>query len=119
MRTVATSVVQEYLETFRESLGLPKTSSDISYVSVNKDTHVLEVPERFSKKVPVDFHACAAKKGVKRYSSTRLEELVAARKAKLEAVELAQLNILQVLVARFVKHKDMWLQVCPLPFPSR
>jgi hypothetical protein len=64
-----------------------------------------------AKKVPADCHAMAAKKGVKRYSSDELSELVAKRTARSQGVELAQLSILQTLVARFAKNQCMWLQV--------
>lgn len=103
--------MQEYLDEFCEALGQPRGTPDVKYVSVHKDSHVLEVPERLAKKVPSDFHAMAAKKGVKRFSSSALAALVAARAAALEGVEQAQLSILQRLTGRFAERKAMWLQV--------
>jgi hypothetical protein len=111
-RLMAERCLQEYLRGFRETLGLSRTSDEVSYVSVMKDSHVLEVPENLAKKVPADFHAMAAKKGVRRYGSDELTELVAQRAARLKAVELAQLSILQTLVARFAENQRIWLQVC-------
>jgi DNA mismatch repair ATPase MutS len=103
--------VQDYLQDFRESLDLKPSDDSVSFVSVNKDSHVLEVPDKLAKNVPEDFEAKAAKKGCKRYSSSELQVLVAERKAALDAVEAAQNDILRVLVARFAEDKAMWLQV--------
>lgn len=100
-----------FLASFRDSLGSGKDVAGVKFVSVNKDSHVLEVPEALAAKVSDDFHACAGKKGVKRYSSEELGDLVAQRRAALEAVEAAQLGILQRLVAKLAADRSLWLQV--------
>lgn len=104
--------MQEYLAEFRQSLGLARSHKDVTFVSVNRDSHVLEVPEQHASKVPDEFHAMTAKKGCKRYSSDALQALVERRKAALDAVELAQNDILTNLCAKFAEQKLMWLQVC-------
>jgi DNA mismatch repair protein MSH6 len=68
----------------------------VNYVSVNKDSHVLEVPEAACGSVPPVLLLVGQKKGFKRYSSEELKELVAARQAREEEREAVESGVLQV-----------------------
>jgi DNA mismatch repair protein MSH6 len=68
----------------------------VSYVSVNKDSHVLEVPEAACASVPPVLLLVGQRKGFKRYSSEELKELVAARQAREEEREAVEAGVLQV-----------------------
>ena len=81
--------------------------SHIKYVSLMKESHVIEVPE--SAKVPADWEPMQGKKGVKRYSNTILKELAKELESAKNAVEAAQSGILQGLVVKFAQNRDMWL----------
>lgn len=48
----ARAALEQYIKTLRKSLG---GSKDIAYVSVNKDSHLVEVPEGLAKNVPGNF----------------------------------------------------------------
>lgn len=72
--------------------GFKEIVGEAVFVSMNKDTHVLEVPEAAAKRVPRDYNAMSARKGFKRYSCEDLEGLVAERKRAVEAVEAAQVQ---------------------------
>lgn len=107
--------VQKYLEDFREQVGVPRNSSKVCYVSMNKDSHVLEVPEDIAKRVSSSFNACAGKKGVKRFLSDALQDLNTRHSEALVDVEAAQSSILRRITASSIGDKrDMWLEVCSL-----
>ena len=104
--------VQEYLEDFREQLGVPRNNSNVCYVSMNKDSHVLEVPEDLAERVPNIFNACAGKRGVKRFLSDDLQDLNSRLNETQLAVEAAQNSILSRITASSIGDKrDMWLEV--------
>jgi hypothetical protein len=83
---------QAYLSRVRKQLDC----RSVSYVSVNKDSHVLEVPEAACGSVPPVLLLVGQKKGFKRYSSEELKELVAARTAREEEREAVESGVLQV-----------------------
>ena len=91
---------------------MPRNSSKVCYVSMNKDSHVLEVPEDVDKRVPNSFNACAGKKGFKRFLSDNLQDLNSRHNEALLAVEAAQNSILSRITASSIGDKrDMWLEV--------
>jgi DNA mismatch repair protein MSH6 len=101
--------MQAYLEEMREALGGGRS---VCYVSLNKDSHVLEVPEELARKVPDAFTACAGKKGVKRYVSAELTALTTRRADALAAIDSAQACILSRFAATTIADKrSVWLQV--------
>lgn len=71
-----------------------KTIRSASLVSLQRDTHVLEVPE--SVPVPRDWEPRAGKKGVKRYISPELRKLVDAREVAEQTRQDALAAILSV-----------------------
>jgi MutS family domain IV len=92
-----------------------RNDKKVCYVSVNKDSHVLEVPDDVAKKVPSSFNACAGKKGVKRFTSDELQDLSSRHNDTLLAIEAAQNSILSRITASSIGDKrEMWLEVCCL-----
>lgn len=84
----------------------------MTYISLNKDSHVLEVAEDVAKKVPSSFNACAGKKGVKRFISDDLQDLNTQHAEALASVEAAQNSILSRITATSIGEKrTMWLEV--------
>jgi hypothetical protein len=68
----------------------------VSYASLNKESHVLEVPEGAAARVPATFSLVGHRKGFKRYSSDALARLVAARGEAEEGREAVQAGVLRV-----------------------
>ncbi|KAG2424293.1 hypothetical protein HXX76_014671 [Chlamydomonas incerta] len=97
--------LQEHLKELRSRLNC----RELAYVSVNKDSHLLEVPEALANELGGEFHLCGNRKGYKRFTSNRLKELVGAREEAAEAKETALSSILARLVVKFVAHKALWV----------
>jgi len=100
--------LEDYLKEVKDHMvsGVPN-KSHIKYVSLMKESHVIEVPE--SAKVPADWEPMQGKKGVKRYSNTILKELAKELESAKDAVEAAQSGILQGLVVKFAQNRNTWL----------
>ncbi|KAG2496433.1 hypothetical protein HYH03_005657 [Edaphochlamys debaryana] len=105
--SAAESTLNDYLKEVRSQLG----SKDVSYVHVNKDPYLLELPEALEKRAGKAFHLVGARKGFKRFTTDKLRGLVADRARALEAKEDELSRILQRLVVRFVSHKALWVRV--------
>ncbi|KAL6768798.1 MSH6 [Auxenochlorella protothecoides x Auxenochlorella symbiontica] len=99
----ADAALDDYLE---EVKGLLKTRAGVTYVSLNKDSHVLQLPE--SVTTPASWEPMTAKKGVRRYTNTQLRALVKRREAAHEARVVAQAGILVALLRRFAEHQGVW-----------
>jgi DNA mismatch repair protein MSH6 len=76
------------------------------YVSLNKEPHVLELPE--SVEAPRGWEAMQGKKGVRRYMSPALRGRAAALAAALEARDAAGAGLLQRALARFAARGAAW-----------
>ena len=93
----------EYLKSARRELGAGK---EVKFASLNKDSHVLEVPEDLA--VPREWESMQGKKGVKRYMTAELKELVSELDAAHEAKESAQSGILQGILRQFAERREVW-----------
>lgn len=60
----AQSALGEWIKDLRKSLG---GSKDIAFVHVNKDSHLVEVPEGLAKNVPRDFVRAGNRKNFVRW----------------------------------------------------
>ncbi len=92
----------DYLKELKAELG----SRDVKYASLNKESHVIEVPEDLT--VPREWESMQGKKGVKRYMTSELRELVTVREAALDAKEKAQTGILRAILRRFAEKREIW-----------
>lgn len=86
---------QDYLQQVRRELDCRA----IKYIPLNKESHVLEVPDD-SCRVPSSYSLVGHRKGFKRYSSGDLKELVATRQQKEEQREKVEAGCLQVCSPR-------------------
>jgi DNA mismatch repair protein MSH6 len=96
------AALSDYLKELKAELG----SRDVKYASLNKESHVIEVPENLT--VPREWESMQGKKGVKRYMNIELRELVTAREAALDAKEKAQTGILRAILRRFAEKREIW-----------
>ncbi|GMH33654.1 hypothetical protein BSKO_01488 [Bryopsis sp. KO-2023] len=92
-----------YLQKLRSIIG-----GQIKYVSVNKESHLIEVPDSLLKRVPGDFNLTAQRKGFKRYMSDELRELVNNLDASQADLEKEMANLLQGLVKKFASQHQLW-----------
>ncbi|KXZ50845.1 hypothetical protein GPECTOR_15g531 [Gonium pectorale] len=101
----ANAQLQDYMKEVRQKLNC----REVSWVSVNKDSHLLEVPDAVAARIGGDFQLVGNRKGYKRYTSTKLKRLVAEYDRVVEKREQALSGILASLVVRFVQHRSLWV----------
>ena len=77
-----------------------------SLISLNKESHVLELPDGVA--VPPSYDLVGQRKGFKRYKSAELQELVAARDAALAARDAALGSVLKRVLARVAAAAPAW-----------
>ncbi|CAL8470971.1 g10513 [Coccomyxa elongata] len=94
----------QHLKDVRKKLGC----SGITYVSLNKDSHLLDIPDSAADGVPSSYELVGQKKGWKRYRSPRLAELVQDLARAQEDREAALSGILQGVVRRFAREHAAW-----------
>eukprot|EP00879_Flechtneria_rotunda_P010892 GHRR01011382.1.p1 GENE.GHRR01011382.1~~GHRR01011382.1.p1 ORF type:complete len:1038 (+),score=487.25 GHRR01011382.1:2036-5149(+) len=97
--------LQSYLTKVHRELAC----QTIQYTSLNKESHVLEVPDAAATAIPSSYCLVGHRKGFKRYSSDRLKELVAARQAAEDNREKVEAGVLQSLERLFVSHHELWV----------
>lgn len=68
----------------------------VTYTSLQKESHVLEVPEAAAGRMPSSFSLVGHRKGFKRYSSSELQGLVADKAAAEEERERVEAGVLRV-----------------------
>ncbi|EIE20176.1 hypothetical protein COCSUDRAFT_18682, partial [Coccomyxa subellipsoidea C-169] len=95
---------EQHLKEVKKKLGC----SSISYVSVNKDSHLLDIPDSAAGSVPSSYELVGQKKGWKRYRSPRSADLVRDHTAAQEEREAALSTILQGVVRRFAREHAVW-----------
>ena len=103
----ADSRLQSWLRDARATLG-GGADSGISLVSVNKDTHVLEIPDRFVSKIPGSWSREGTRKGFERFDSPDLAELRKERADAEEAREDALGNVLRTFIRTFCEEWPRW-----------
>ncbi|XP_024530362.1 DNA mismatch repair protein MSH6 isoform X3 [Selaginella moellendorffii] len=86
-----------------------KNPEQISYVTVGKDTYLLEIPEELHTKVPSDYELRSSRKGFCRYWTPRVKELLQELSLCENEKEAALRGILQTLTKRFCDDHDHWL----------
>ncbi|EFJ45822.1 hypothetical protein VOLCADRAFT_105835 [Volvox carteri f. nagariensis] len=98
--------MQDYLKELRQRFG-----RDVNLVSVNKDSHLVEVPDSVAGKLGGEFHLVGNRKGYKRFTGNRLKALVADLDRVMERKEAVLSSILTRLLVKFVSHKALWVAV--------
>ncbi|KAG9457908.1 hypothetical protein H6P81_002416 [Aristolochia fimbriata] len=83
----------------------------IKYVTVGKESFLLEVPESLQGKVPQDYELRSSKKGFFRYWTPKIKELLTELSQAAAAKESKLKTILQRLVGQFCEHHIKWRQL--------
>ncbi|GFR46109.1 hypothetical protein Agub_g7597, partial [Astrephomene gubernaculifera] len=96
--------LQDYLKEVRSRYG-----PSISLISLNKDSHLLEVSEGLAGRLGAEFSLVGNRKGYKRYTTSKLRSLVADHDRAVERREEALGSNLARLVVRFVSHRPLWV----------
>ncbi|WOK94006.1 DNA mismatch repair protein MSH6 [Canna indica] len=93
-----------YLKEQRKLLG----SSAINYVTIGKDSYLLEVPENLVGAVPSEYELQSSKKGYFRYWTPKIRDLLS-ELSQAEAEKESKLKgILQRLIGQFSEHHSKW-----------
>lgn len=95
-----------WLEEARVQLGGHKT--EVCFVNANKDTHLVEVPDRLAAKVPHNWVREGKRKGFERFTCGELEPLRAKRATAQEAREEALSGVFRRVVAKFCENAGKW-----------
>ncbi|KAM7277513.1 hypothetical protein ACFE04_019379 [Oxalis oulophora] len=101
------SILIKHLKEQRKLLG----ETSITYVTVGKESYLLEVPESLRGSVPQDYELRSSKKGFFRYWTPTIKKLLVDLSKAESEKESALKNILQRLVVRFCEHRNNWRQL--------
>ena len=89
-------------------------SNDVKYWGTGKNAYQLEVPERAAKRAGSEHTLSSERKGYKRYTTPKTEELKE-RKAELEDEERAVCEKIHAnMFNRFCSHRHLWRRVVNL-----
>ena len=103
----ADCALAEWLAAQRRELG---GGAEVCYVAAQKDSHLLEVPDRLAARVPSAWHKASTRKGFTRYTCAALDALKAARAAALDTKESALSGVLAALSQRAASHFHVFAQ---------
>jgi len=95
-----------WLDAARATLGGHKT--DVVFVSANKDTHLVELPDRLASKVPSHWVREGKRKGYERFTCDDLVPLREARVEAQEAREAALAGVFRRIVSTFCEDAARW-----------
>ncbi|XP_030488613.2 DNA mismatch repair protein MSH6 [Cannabis sativa] len=101
------SSLAKYLKEQCKLLG----DTSIAYVTVGKDTYLLEVPESLRGRVPRDYELRSSKKGFFRYWTPNIKKFLGELAQAESEKESSLKSILQRLIGRFCEHHTMWRQL--------
>ncbi|OAY70755.1 DNA mismatch repair protein MSH6, partial [Ananas comosus] len=101
------SSLSKHLKEQRKVLG----DLSINYVTVGKDTFLLEVPESLRGAVPKNYELQSSKKGYFRYWTPKIKELLSELSQAEAEKESALKGILQRLIRQFTEHHSKWRQL--------
>jgi len=101
----AETALSAWLAEQRRALG---GGTSVAFVSANKDTHQLEVPDALARSVPAEWHKASTRKGFTRYSCAELDALKARRASAADAREKALASVLATLSVRAAAAARVW-----------
>ncbi|XP_042414294.1 DNA mismatch repair protein MSH6 isoform X1 [Zingiber officinale] len=101
------SNLAKYLKEQRKTLG----NSEINYVTIGKDSYLLEVPESLGGAIPMEYEMQSSKKGYFRYWTPKIKKLLAELSQAEAEKESALKGILQRLIGQFSEHHTKWRQL--------
>ncbi|EXB28598.1 DNA mismatch repair protein Msh6-1 [Morus notabilis] len=106
VKEIETSLTK-YLKEQRKLLG----DTSITYVTVGKETYLLEVPESLRGHVPRDYELRSSKRGFFRYWTPNIKNLLGELSQAESEKESSLKNILQRLIGQFCEHHVKWRQL--------
>ncbi|KAL9263429.1 DNA mismatch repair protein MSH6-like protein [Drosera capensis] len=98
------SSLREHLQEQKKLLR----DTSIAYVTVGKDSYLLEVPEYLQGTVPRDYELRSSKKGFFRYWTSDIKKMLGELSKAESAKESSLRGILQRLIGRFCEHHMEW-----------
>lgn len=101
------SDLRKHLKEQHKLLG----DASISYVTVGKDTYLLEVPESLSHSIPKEYELRSSKKGYFRYWTPVIKKLLGELSQAESEKESKLKTILRRLVERFCEYHCKWRQL--------
>lgn len=87
------------------------SNTSIAFVTVGKDTYLLEVPESLRGSIPKDYELRSSKKGFFRYWTPYIRKMLTELSQAESEKESRLKNILQRLIGRFCEHHTKWRQL--------
>ncbi|XP_008451484.1 DNA mismatch repair protein MSH6 isoform X2 [Cucumis melo] len=101
------SSLTKHLKEQRKLLG----DTSITYVTVGKETHLLEVPESLQGNIPQTYELRSSKKGFFRYWTPNIKKLLVELSLAESEKESSLKSILQRLIGKFCEHHLQWRQL--------
>ncbi|KAB2074227.1 hypothetical protein ES319_A07G139500v1 [Gossypium barbadense] len=101
------SSLTKHLKEQQKLLG----DSSITYVTIGKDSYLLEVLESLRGSVPRDYELCSSKKGFFRYWTPSIKKFLGELSLAESEKETAFKNILLRLIGRFCEDHNKWRQL--------
>ncbi|XP_068662211.1 DNA mismatch repair protein MSH6 isoform X2 [Aristolochia californica] len=105
------SEIEFFLKKHLEEQKKVLKDKSIKYVTVGKESFLLEVPESLQGNVPRDYELRSSKKGFFRYWTPKIKELLAELSQAEAAKEFKLKTILQRLIGQFCEHHIKWRQL--------
>ena len=102
----ADEALDAWLRRARETLGGGRDAA--AFASANKDTHLVEVPDRLASRVPGTWSREGKRKGFERFDAPDLALLRRERAEAEEARELALAGVLRTLTVAFCEEWPRW-----------
>ncbi|XP_076885218.1 DNA mismatch repair protein MSH6-like [Bidens hawaiensis] len=99
--------LKKHLKEQRQLIG----DSSINYVTVGKDSYLLEIPESLSGSLPSDYERQSSKKGVSRYWTPAIKKYIKELSEAESEKESKLKSIMQRLIGRFCEHHVSWRQL--------
>jgi len=103
----ADEALDAWLSGARATLGGGRDTS-VAFASANKDTHLVEVPDRLASRVPGTWSREGKRKGFERFDAPDLARLRRERADAEEARELALAGVLRTLTVAFCAEWPRW-----------
>ena len=91
--------LENWLDEARALLQCQK--SELQFVTVMRDTHIIEIPDRLSRRVPETWTREGKRKGFERFSCETVDPLREARANAIEAKETAMEGVMKGLISKF------------------
>ena len=102
----ADEALDAWLKRARATLGGGRDAA--AFASANKDTHLVEVPDRLASRVPGSWSREGKRKGFERFDAPDLARLRRERAEAEEARELALAGVLRTLTVAFCEEWPRW-----------